>query len=968
MSHVAIERTGATPTPSRVALGPTSVRTKILASLLFVSILPLIGLGVVAYQRQADGFEREALKRLELSANALEQQLDNQVSRDITLVNQVASDRSLQLALQAQTLDPSNDELRAALRTETFRLVSFPIVSVTVLDADAAIITSTEPSAAHFVDGGALDAVQRQQLLGFVTTGRRGQTVSVTHTAVRVDGVRLGTVLLEVELTALNDSTTDYRGLGETGEVTLVQRLASGNAQLIAPQRISGERAFETVIDAGDADAPEIRALNGEEVSLPRYVDSRSVETLVVTRSLDLSGWGLVVKVDRSEALVVADDFRTVVVAAVAIAASIVLVLSWIVTAMITRPIRVLTDAATAISGGALDRRAPVTSGDELGTLAQAFNDMTDELVDIAGHEAERTSQLQQSNRLLHESENRIRAILDHAADGIMHIGGDGSLLEFNEAVTRILGFPTSSLVGRDVGLFLLPTAELETDADVLHGLLPLAASKGHLGLQAWAKRSDGSRVPIHLTVSRIDDGPEHTYTALMRDVSERLEFEQQLEFQAQHDALTGLPNREVLVRELHNSLVELRNGSRPIGLLFLDVDRFKSVNDTLGHQAGDDLLCQVSNRLREAVRPTDLVARFGGDEFVVLARGLRDADDMLIVANRVASSAIKPFNLGGEEVFTSFSVGIVVNEDGRSDTETMIGNADVAMYRAKQGGRNRIEVFDEQMRERINARHDLGTALRKAIENDELYCDYQPIYDLATGEMSGVEALARWDRPGVGAVSPAEFIPVAEETDLIFGLGRTILRRACLQLVEWTTAHPERPLRMSVNLSGKELADSDCVEVLKHVIDETGVDPTLLTLEVTETVLLDDLARAIATLHELRELGICLAIDDFGTGYSSLTYLREFPIDIVKIDRSFMSELEDEHQFTPIVEMVITLARNLKLQVVAEGVENAVQAERLRALGCDLVQGFYFARPSSPAQIAQLAWPSNTDAATQYV
>ncbi|NNE73750.1 MAG: EAL domain-containing protein [Acidimicrobiales bacterium] len=946
----------------RSAYRSLSVRSKILAALVLVSVLPLVLLGVLAYERQAAGFENEVLDRLNGTASALEQQLDAEMDRDLQLVSQVVNDRELRRAVEAHAANPDATTAQD-VRAAAFRMVNWPIISVSVLDPDSEFIATTDQSPDRLNQSGAAQAVRRGQILGFVAVGPQGSAVSVPHGAIRIDGELLGRVMLEVDLSSLNELTNDYRGLGETGEILIVQREGSvGDAQLIANARLSGAPAFETTIDVRQSEALEVRALNSVEFTLADYVDRRGVATMATTRQLPLSGWGLVVKVDRAEALQVADDFRTTVLAALIMATVAILALSWLVARMITHPIRRLTDAAAAIAAGDVNTRVAVTTSDEIGALAGAFNAMTDELVDLAGHEAERTSQLQISNRRLRENESRIRAILEHAADGIMQIDDQGRILGYNEAVHRTFGRSDATLIGTTITDFVLPVEssdDLELDADDPVAVLRVAVQQGHSGLQAWVIQEDGSRVPVLMTVSRIDDGPVHSYTALVRDISERLEFERKLEHQANHDALTGLPNRDVINAELAKSLEMVRKGARPIGLLFMDIDRFKLINDTLGHQAGDELLCAVTSRLRDAVRPTDIVARFGGDEFVVLARDLTDADDMMIVANRIADSAIRPFHLDGEEVFTSFSIGIVVTADGQSTTDEMIGNADVAMYRAKQSGRNRIEVFDEDMRDRIRARHELGNALRHAVENRDLHCDYQPIFDVASGEIVAVEALARWHRPDIGFVSPGEFIPVAEETDLIIGLGRNVLHMACTQLAQWTAAHPDKSIRMAVNLSGRELADPDCVESVRSVLKRTAADPALLTLEITESVLLEDLERAARTLQDLRDLGIRIAIDDFGTGYSSLTYLRRFPIDLIKIDRTFMGELEDTEIETPIVSMVLALARDLGVDVVAEGVENLQQLNRLRDLGCQLAQGFYYARPGVPEAVAELVWPT---------
>ncbi|MGI9601758.1 MAG: EAL domain-containing protein [Acidimicrobiales bacterium] len=945
-----------TEPPRRRWLVP--VRARLLAAFVVLSLLPLSALGFVAYQTQRDALTEDTSTRVASSADGLQDQLDVYVTEDLTRVTDISGDGVLQAAVTAYGEDPSATNL-SAMRLRALSLVRWPVLSVSVLDEDLDLIVTTEASSARLVDMGALESVARNQRIGHLIPGRSGGLSSLAHAPVFVEGQALATVVVETDMTPMAEMAEEFRGLGESTEVLLAVRDGRGNAQLVVDAPVSGDLAFESVVPAGDSENLLSRSVGGEDTQFTDIEDSRGVPVFAATRRIDTAGWGLVVKVDSSEALAGADRFRDIVIGALIVAALTVFALSWIAARTITRPIVELTDTATAVSSGDLSTRAAVKRNDELGTLATAFNSMTDALVDIAGHEAERTSELQVSNRRLRESESRIRAILDHAADGIMHVDSDARILEFNAAAEKMFGYHADSLMGTPADRLLEwyePTDE-QAETPII-----LGAEQDDTGtVTAVASRKDGSKFPALVSVSRIDDGPTWTYTVIVRDISERIAFERRLEFQATHDTLTGLPNRDVMARELQRSLDDTIAGGRPVGLLFLDVDRFKTVNDTLGHQAGDELLRGVAQRLRECVRPSDVVARFGGDEFVVLARGLRDADDMMIVANRIGDSMVRPFVLEGEETFTSVSMGVVVSDDGRISAEDMLGNADVAMYRAKQGGRDRVEVFDEEMRERIRSRHEIENALRRALDTDELFCQFQPILSLANDQVVGVEALARWDRPEHGLVSPADFIPVAEESGLILGLGRQVLRTACEQMAAWEQAHPESPLRMSVNLSGRELADPDCVDTVTGILESTGANPELLILEITETVLLEDLDHACATLRDLRDLGVRIAIDDFGTGYSSLTYLRRFPADVVKIDRSFMGELEsDEGIDSSIVAMVLALGRSLDLEVVAEGVENEDQLARLRELDCELVQGFLFARPGSAGAVEALAWPES--------
>ncbi|MDQ1522608.1 MAG: hypothetical protein QOE47_532, partial [Pyrinomonadaceae bacterium] len=381
--------------------------------------------------------------------------------------------------------------------------------------------------------------------------------------------------------------------------------------------------------------------------------------------------------------------------------------------------------------------------------------------------------------------------------------------------------------------------------------------------------------------------------------------------------------------------------------VLFLDVDRFKTINDSLGHLLGDHLLRDVARRLEACIRPEDVVARFGGDEFAILLNGLAHSADAIAVAERIGRELLTPFDLGGHEVFASASVGIALSTIGYNSSEEILRDADTAMYRAKAQGNGCYEVFDKLMHARALSLLKLENDLRRAVERGEFEVFYQPIIRLKTGMISGFEALVRWRHPERGIVSPLEFIPAAEETGLIIPMGSWVLRQACRQLSRWQAEYPaEAPLTMSVNLSGKQFRQSDLVDQVKRILNETKLPPQCLRLEITESVVMEDAEVATAMLRQLRSLNVQLSIDDFGTGYSSLSYLHRFPINILKIDRSFVGRMCLEEESLGIVETIVILASKLKMNVVAEGIETEEQCEGLRDLGCEYGQGFIFAEP----------------------
>jgi diguanylate cyclase (GGDEF)-like protein len=442
-----------------------------------------------------------------------------------------------------------------------------------------------------------------------------------------------------------------------------------------------------------------------------------------------------------------------------------------------------------------------------------------------------------------------------------------------------------------------------------------------------------------------LDD--EHVGGILLNahDVSERKAFEAELSHQAFHDPVTGLANRAMFGEQVRQSIARARREARTPAIIFLDLDDFKTVNDSLGHAAGDEVLIEFARRLDASVRGADVAARFGGDEFAVLLDHVEEIQDAADAAHRILDLLARPMPAGHREVTLSGSLGVSVFGPGDSrDAEELIRDADAAMYIAKRDGKNGYRLFEPAMHEGVLARLELRTDLQRALTTGELELHYQPVVRLSDGEVSGVEALLRWRHPDRGLISPAEFIPIAEETGLIVPIGRWVLREGC-QHARRLVAADGRPIRMSVNLSLKQIQHSDIVADVRDALEESALAPDRLVLEITESVLMDDTELAVQRLRDLKELGIGLALDDFGTGYSSLSYLSRFPVDILKMDRSFLRE-GSSPEAQSLATAVVGLGNTLALEVVAEGIEEPEQADTLRAMGCELGQGFLFARP----------------------
>ncbi len=436
-----------------------------------------------------------------------------------------------------------------------------------------------------------------------------------------------------------------------------------------------------------------------------------------------------------------------------------------------------------------------------------------------------------------------------------------------------------------------------------------------------------------------------------------RMDSEEQLAFLAQFDPLTGLPNRALLADRFAQMIVQARRHGSQLGVLFVDLDEFKLVNDTLGHAAGDDLLKEAAARLKSAVRDGDTVARISGDEFALVLADLARQEDAALVAQKIIDRLAAPFELCGKEMFVTASVGIAAFPGNGEDAETLLGAADAAMYRAKQAGRNAFQFFTAEINQRTRARAQQGAELRRALERDEFVLAYQPKYDLADGRPCGAEALLRWNHPERGVVSPGEFVPVLEETGLIVAVGEWVLARACRDLKAWAAAGA-RPLPVAVNLSARQFRQVDLEARIGAVLSAAGVSPQLIELEITESQLMHDPDHAIRTMQSLRSQGIRIAIDDFGTGYSSLAYLTRFPVAALKVDRSFVAGIERQDGDAAIVRAVIEMARTLGFTVIAEGVEHAAQVDFLRQFGCHQAQGFFFARPMPAAELLKLIKP----------
>lgn len=558
--------------------------------------------------------------------------------------------------------------------------------------------------------------------------------------------------------------------------------------------------------------------------------------------------------------------------------------------------------------------------------------------------------QKDQIERSLHESEERYRSVVNCLNEGILVQSRDGVILACNPSAARILRIDAESAVGRRARFARRIVAEdgSEFDPDQLPTEIVSRTGQPILEHVAGLEMQDGDMVWVSQNILPIRQPGQHASDAILMsftDISAVKEAQQRLQYLATHDSLTGLPNRAFLVERLTHSLSLAHRNQHHVAVMFLDLDRFKHVNDTIGHEAGDEVLRTVATRLSDCIRDTDTLARLGGDEFVILAEGFDDPGYLTRLAERILRAIAEPFRLQGYEYYLGVSIGISVHPDDGDDGNTLLRCADSAMYSAKESGRNHYQFYTQEMNARSQRRYHLEKNLRHALANHEFVLHYQPKIELQSGRIVGAEALLRWNNPDTGLIGPEEFVPLAEETGLIVPIGRWALEQACLQAAEWRTKlMPD--MRIAVNLSPRQFHDEYLLNIITDILGRSGLPAQALELEITESLLMSDTEKVMPLFDALSQLGVTFSLDDFGTGYSSLSYLQRFPIKNIKIDRSFIKDIPGKRDSVALTQTIIAMAHSLSMKVTAEGVEQECQMEFLREAGCHEMQGFYFSKP----------------------
>jgi diguanylate cyclase (GGDEF)-like protein/PAS domain S-box-containing protein len=558
----------------------------------------------------------------------------------------------------------------------------------------------------------------------------------------------------------------------------------------------------------------------------------------------------------------------------------------------------------------------------------------------------------------LRQSEGKYRTILEDIQEGYFEVDLAGNFTFFNDSMCRIADCPKEKLLGANYRQFSndeISKKVFKTFNKVFN------TGESTEGFDWQILRKDGTKRYIEASVSLKTDSSDKPigFKGVIRDISERKRIEQELNHMATHDSLTGLPNRLMFSQLLNHSIQSAHRNKKQLAVLFIDLDRFKTINDSLGHEAGDKLLQEMATRFKYTLRTVDIVSRMGGDEFVIMMEDVTDLSQVASFAHKIQATVIKPLVLMGEECRITASVGISVYPKDGEDEQTLMKNADIAMYFAKEEGKNNFQFYSKNIHSMANERLSIETNLRRALERNELFLNYQAKLDFKTGMITGVEALLRWVNPHLGQITPTQFIPIAEETGLIVPIGRWVLKTACLQNVAWQDQGLP-PVCIAVNLSMRQLMDDNLIEDIRTALAESGMAPNLCELEITESMVMNNPARLIGVLKQIKGMGVRLAIDDFGTGYSSLAQIKNFPIDTLKVDRSFIRNIPHDSENKAITEAIINMGKTLHLTVVAEGVETLEQETFLREQICDQMQGFYFSKPIEPEKFADLLRKQN--------
>lgn len=721
------------------------------------------------------------------------------------------------------------------------------------------------------------------------------------------------------------------------------------------------ESVTERIVKLQDVKAIRILNSNGKLMaSQLNSTNDQAQEGMLFTAPVIFSG-NTIGQVELEFSLkrmekVIRATYRNVIFVILLIIAFLSTLIYFTVSGFIITPLIRLADAAKQLAQGNFTASLPPASNDELGDLTNAFSSMResrkkveDELNNLnASLEGIVTARIAE----LRDSEAYIHAVLDNVGEGIIVVDKEGLIVSFNNAAEKIFGQTGSEMINQSFSV-LVSAEDLSLSGkyrpyDESRGISPpLGVSREVVGI-----RKDFSAFPLELKTSELHIQNRRLFITSARDISERKAAEQRIRYMASHDALTNLPNRTLLQDRIQQALVHNRRNKALSAVLFIDLDKFKVINDTLGHDVGDGLLQEAAARLSSHIRAEDTLARQGGDEFIILLNEIKHAQDAGQIAQKLLATLTQAFHVKGKELHISASIGIAIYPDDGESMEALLKNSDTAMYHAKESGRNNFQYFSEQMNRYAAEKQLLSSNLRHAIDRNELRLVYQPICRMADNEISGMEALLRWEHPEHGLVSPDIFIPLAEETGLILNIGEWVFRAACAQIRAWKADGYAVP-RIAINLSAKQFRQKSLAADISAILRDTGLNSHHIGIELTESMLLENVDDVVNTLRVLSEMGLEISIDDFGTGYSSLSYLKRFTIHKLKIDKSFVDDMTQNTTDADIVAAIISMAHSLKKSVVIEGVETREQLDYLRGICDEQYQGYLYSRPLSAEDMA---------------
>ncbi len=754
----------------------------------------------------------------------------------------------------------------------------------------------------------------------------------------------IGVIIFEMDLLPLFSLVKKSTTLGPTGDA-LLAIAGEGHALLLNPVGAN----LELALKVRDSSPPMQAAFRGER-GIGVSTDYRGKVVVAAWRPLPNLGWGLVVKEDQGAVFASVKRLEQQLRLGVMGALLLSLLFAVFAARSISRPVRELMRGSEAFGRGDLSYRVESRRRDELGRLAQAFNRMARRLRELTASRDE----LNQEIDFRKKAEKGLRlgnAVVQSASEGIVITDTSGLITAVNPAFSRITGYSFQEVQGKNPSLLASGRHDKAFYQSMWHALMTTGRWNGDL----WNRNKAGKIYAETLSITALKDaqGELTGYVGLFSDITRRKVDADRIRHQALYDSLTALPNRQLFQERFTQAIVGAQRSGDSVALLFIDLDNFKDINDSLGHAAGDCLLQLVAERLLSTVRETDTVCRLGGDEFTVIMSGLQNPSAVRRVAEQIRLELRKAFTLDGQESFISSSIGITLCPEDSQDEETLLRYADMAMYRAKEAGRNRYQFFAEEMQTRVSQRMSLERDLRRALGSDEFVTYFQPVMELASNRIAGIEALVRWQHPERGLVPPVEFISVCEETGLISALGQQVLHDACAKTAEW---HKQgASLFVSVNVSPRQFEDSDFSAQVSSTLENFGLPSDKLLLEVTEEIMINRTNQTMSMLETLHGEGIHIAIDDFGSGYSSLAYLQELPVRFLKIDRSFIAGLGENSRNTVLVDAIIQMGHALGLKIIAEGAEHQAEIDFLKSHDCDYVQGYFYGKPLPSAALGKM-------------